>query len=211
MSRPKRLRPLTAIEEGSLIAKRKDPTRLFRDIAAELKISKEAAQGGYRRALKKIDQGIPDPFPAAETKELERNIKLGTLRAENARVEDKIRADKKLMEAGFLPFMKEPTSSALEGLSEKDQVELWKGVETRILQSISFDDVLKSSLYQKMTSAGIAFDKRRLLEGRSTQNISIQQRVTLSVMLGKLKEEIERRHLVEVTDPVTGVTTVEEA
>jgi hypothetical protein len=47
-----------------------------------------------------------------------------------------------------------------------------------ILDSINEKDLDKASLLQKVTSASILIDKRRLIDGQSTENISVVQRLS---------------------------------
>lgn len=45
------------------------------------------------------------------------------------------------------------------------KVEIWSGITSRILSSLSQEDIQKASLQQKITAAGIAFDKHQVLTG----------------------------------------------
>ena len=47
----------------------------------------------------------------------------------------------------------------------KNKVEIWQGITARILSKISDEDIEKGSLQQKITAAGIAFDKTQVLTG----------------------------------------------
>ncbi len=58
---------------------------------------------------------------------------------------------------------------------KEHQEEILLGVQGRILESIDDEALQKASLSQKMVGYGIAFDKMRLLENKSTQNLTLAQ------------------------------------
>jgi predicted DNA binding protein len=45
------------------------------------------------------------------------------------------------------------------------KLKIWHGITARILSSLSQEDIQKASLQQKITAAGIAFDKASILDG----------------------------------------------
>ena len=104
-----------------------------------------------------------------------------------------------------------PIKLAVESVKTEELLGLAADRAKRVVESISEHDIGNASLKDKSISFGILLDKRELLAGRATQNVSVKQRVDLTVLLGKLKEEIERRNPVEVCDPETGKVTIAEA
>ena len=63
--------------------------------------------------------------------------------------------------------------------------------------SISDDDVADATLMQKTTAAAILFDKIRLLRNEPTSHMVVEDRRSLSELMGVVKDEIERRKLME--------------
>jgi len=62
-----------------------------------------------------------------------------------------------------------------------------------ILESISETDKKKASLMQKVTSYGILFDKQRVLEDKSTENIAFSGRLEeIQDTKGKITEILKR-------------------
>jgi hypothetical protein len=60
-----------------------------------------------------------------------------------------------------------------QGLVEKykrGRADIFAGIQGRILDTITNDDIKKASLQQKVTAAGILYDKERLERGESTSN-----------------------------------------
>lgn len=61
---------------------------------------------------------------------------------------------------------------------KRDESGKFTFLSNTILDSINSNDLEKSSLLQKVTSASILIDKRRLIDGQSTENVSIVQRLS---------------------------------
>lgn len=61
---------------------------------------------------------------------------------------------------------------------KRDESGKFTFLSNTILDSINSNDLEKSSLLQKVTSASILIDKRRLIDGQSTENISVVQRLS---------------------------------
>jgi hypothetical protein len=63
----------------------------------------------------------------------------------------------------------------------KNKIEIWQGITARILSKISDQDIEKGSLQQKITAAGIAFDKTQVLTGgaRDVTPMIIVNRVSI--------------------------------
>jgi hypothetical protein len=67
------------------------------------------------------------------------------------------------------------------------------GLIHSILDSITVDDIKKTPLYQRVTSAAILVDKRRLIDGESTANILHADLVsTLADDRAKLLHQLEQ-------------------
>jgi hypothetical protein len=71
-------------------------------------------------------------------------------------------------------------------LIKKAEASLLTLVTNQILTSISQQDIDKANVLQKASAYGILFDKRRLAEGKSTENINFQG------LVNELHGEIER-------------------
>ena len=56
---------------------------------------------------------------------------------------------------------------------KKGRANVFAGLQGKILQTITLDDIKKSSVLQRVTSAGILYDKERLELDKSTANVSI--------------------------------------
>ena len=63
----------------------------------------------------------------------------------------------------------------------KNKSDIWAGITSRILSSLSPEDIQKASLQQKITAAGIAFDKQQILTGgaREVTPMIIVNRVSI--------------------------------
>jgi hypothetical protein len=67
------------------------------------------------------------------------------------------------------------SSEVIEEVEEKknELAKMFEGLAKRMITSISDEDILKISAYQRTISAGISTDKMRLLKGQSTENLAI--------------------------------------
>tara|TARA_Y100000310_G_scaffold182236_1_gene182309 strand:+ start:13463 stop:14041 length:579 start_codon:yes stop_codon:yes gene_type:complete len=70
---------------------------------------------------------------------------------------------------------------------KKHEAHVIENIKRRIAESISEKDINKASLLQKLTSFGVLFDKGRLLEGKSTENIEEHHRIE---ELNQTKQEL---------------------
>ncbi len=103
-----------------------------------------------------------------------------------------------------------PIKLAVEQVKTEELLGLAADRAKRVVESMSPLDIANASLRDKAITFGVLIDKRELLAGRSTQNISVRGRMELARMLPRLREEIERRKLMEVKDPETGKVTIVE-
>lgn len=55
---------------------------------------------------------------------------------------------------------------------KNNRAEIFAGLQEKILKTINEDAIKDASVLQRITSAGILYDKERLERGQSTQNIS---------------------------------------
>lgn len=68
-----------------------------------------------------------------------------------------------------------------------------------ILDSITTTDIEKASLLQKVTSSSILIDKRRLLDGESTQNVNhLASLDNLSALANGLDKTLEKMNVIDV-------------
>lgn len=75
-------------------------------------------------------------------------------------------------------------------------------LSNKILDNVTETDIEKASLLQKTTSYSQLLDKRRLLDGESTENLSIHstvksfedQKENISEQLKSLQEELSKRN-----------------
>jgi hypothetical protein len=56
---------------------------------------------------------------------------------------------------------------------KQEMADMFEDLARRMLDSITYEDILKLNAYQRMIAAGIATDKMRLLRNESTENISM--------------------------------------
>jgi hypothetical protein len=67
--------------------------------------------------------------------------------------------------------------------------DIWGGITSRILSKVSDEDIQKASLHQKLTAAGIAFDKHAILTGT---NRDVQPMVIINqIRLNQDKTQVE--------------------
>lgn len=71
----------------------------------------------------------------------------------------------------------------------------YEGLSRRMIESITDEDILALSAYQRCISAGICTDKMRLLRNESTSNISIDVIGTRREDRQKRLEELKRARL----------------
>lgn len=93
-----------------------------------------------------------------------------------------------------------PLHDALDHVQTDTMERLFGNAAETILRSITFEDIEKAGLRDKMVAAAIALDKRNLLKGLPTERISIEDRETLRELLPLIRREAERR---EITVDVT--------
>lgn len=69
----------------------------------------------------------------------------------------------------------EPYKEELEGLQEfkSNRGDMLAMVQSKLLNSVSVDDIKDASLLQKLSAFGILYDKERLETGQSTTNTSV--------------------------------------
>ena len=83
----------------------------------------------------------------------------------------------------------------------KDKAELLDLLQLRILDSITPDVIEKSSLLQRVTAAGILYDKGRLERGLSTANLAIDG--TLEVLQRRAMHNRGEANAIDVTPTPT--------
>jgi hypothetical protein len=54
---------------------------------------------------------------------------------------------------------------------KNNRAEIFAGLQDKILKTVDIDDIKEASVLQRITSAGILYDKERLERGQTTQNI----------------------------------------
>jgi hypothetical protein len=54
---------------------------------------------------------------------------------------------------------------------KKNRAEIFAGLQEKILQSVELEDIKSASILQRITAAGILYDKERLETGKTTANI----------------------------------------
>ena len=56
---------------------------------------------------------------------------------------------------------------------KQHRADLLAGIQSRILSTVTDDDIKKANLYQRVTAAAILYDKERLERGQSTSNTAV--------------------------------------
>lgn len=75
---------------------------------------------------------------------------------------------------------------------KEHRADILAGLQTRIIKSISEQDIQKASLLQRLSGLGIAYDKERLERGKSTSNIA-----QLHADIAKIRELDNQNNLQE--------------
>lgn len=78
-----------------------------------------------------------------------------------------------------------------DSIREEIRKAVLKTIADMIVYSISEQDLQKASLQQKVTSAAILIEKYRLLEDKSTQNISVSQLISVKRELAKDSNKLQ--------------------
>ena len=72
-------------------------------------------------------------------------------------------------------YLVKPDTTIEVEKTKQDLADFFEGMATRMLASITDEDIRKINAYQRTVAAGISTDKMRLLRGESTQNIRTQE------------------------------------
>ncbi len=72
----------------------------------------------------------------------------------------------------------------------KHRAEILAGLQSKILESVDLEDIKEASLLQRVTAAGILYDKERLETGKSTANLGV-----LIAQIESLQDEIRHEDI----------------
>lgn len=82
-------------------------------------------------------------------------------------------------------------------IREEIRKSVLKAICDKIVLSINDSDLEKASLQQKVTSAAILIEKYRLLEDKSTQNISVSHLISLKREYNRTKEIVQPSQVID--------------
>ena len=70
-------------------------------------------------------------------------------------------------------FLRKPEIVKEVSIQREELANLFDSITQRTLRGVTDEDIRKSSLLQKMTSAGISIDKALLLRGQATSTVDV--------------------------------------
>ena len=76
---------------------------------------------------------------------------------------------------------------------KQEMADMFEDLARRMLDSITYEDILKLNAYQRMIAVGIATDKMRLLRNESTENISMAKVEMNRKEIAVKRAEVEKR------------------
>lgn len=80
-------------------------------------------------------------------------------------------------------FLRKPEIVKEVSIQREELANLFDAITQRTLRGVTDEDIRKSSLLQKMTSAGISIDKALLLRGQATSTVDVHVLMDIASMI----------------------------